>query len=335
LETGPTVLVVNAAARQGEESAERARRALHARGVELDDVQVVPEPERLPDALRAAVVRRPSRLLVGGGDGTISLAAGLVAGTEIALGVLPLGTGNDFARNLRLPRDLEAACDVVAAGETRSVAVGLANGRVFLNALSLGVSAGIARRLTPELKRRAGPLAYPVAAAGEALAPEPFRVTLELPGDRRELAALQVVVGNGRFHGGGTLVAPGATIDDDLLDVYVVEAAGASSAGVDRARNAWRLARLGVLLARGRHLDDAGVLHLRCRELVLDAEPAQEVNADGELLARTPVRCEISPRRLRVLAPPVGARKGVEEPVEPATGGAGGAARPVEPGADH
>jgi YegS/Rv2252/BmrU family lipid kinase len=324
--------VVNAAARQGEESAARARKALHARGVELDDVQIVPEPERLPEVLRAAVARRPARLLVGGGDGTISLTAGLLAGTEIALGVLPLGTGNDFARNLRLPRELEAACDVVAAGETRAVAVAVANGRVFLNALSLGVSAAIARRLTPELKRRVGPLAYPVAAAGEALAPEPFRVTLDLPGDRRALDALQVVVGNGRFHGGGTLVAPGATIDDDLLDVYVVEAAGASAAGVDRARNAFRLARLGLLLARGRHLEHAGVLHLRCRELVLDAEPAQEVNADGELLGRTPVRCEISPRRLRVLAPPVGARHGAEEPVEPPSSGPGGAAQPIEPG---
>jgi YegS/Rv2252/BmrU family lipid kinase len=300
---GPTFLVVNAAARTGEEDAERVRAALHARGVELDAVELVSEPERLTEVLRSVVARRPGRLLVGGGDGTVSAAAGLVAGTEIALGVLPLGTGNDFARNLRLPREIEGACDVVARGETREVAVGLVNGRVFLNALTLGVSAAIAKRLTPELKRRAGPLAYPVAAAGEALAPQPFRLTLDAATGRRVGDVLQVVVGNGRFHGGGTLVAPRATIEDEQLDVYTVEAEGPSDAGGDRVRNAWLLARVGLLLSRGRHLEHPRVFHLRATEVTLDADPPQDVNADGELVGTTPVTCRVAPGLLRVLLP--------------------------------
>jgi YegS/Rv2252/BmrU family lipid kinase len=301
------VLVVNGAAREGEEAAE-VRAALAAHGVRLDEVRLVSGPERLLDELRAALERRPARLLVGGGDGTLSAAANLVAGTGVALGVLPLGTGNDFARNLRLPRVLDAACAVIAAGATRRVTVGVANGRVFLNALSFGVSAAIAKRLTPELKRRAGPAAYPIAAAGEALAPEPFRLTLDAPEGRRTLDALQVVVGNGRFHGGGTLVAPAATIDDDRLDLYAVEAAGAEG-GADRWRNAWTLARVGMLLRRGRHLAHPGVVHLRCREVVLDAAPAQEVNADGEILGTTPVACRVAPGLLTVIAPDERARE--------------------------
>jgi YegS/Rv2252/BmrU family lipid kinase len=297
-----TVLVVNGAARAGQEAAE-VRAALSAHGVRLDDVRVVSSADRLLDELHAALATRPARLLVGGGDGSISAAANLVAGTGVALGVLPLGTGNDFARNLRLPRDLAAACAVIAAGETRRVSVGVANGRVFLNALSFGVSAAIAKRLTPELKRRAGPAAYPIAAAGEALAPEPFRLTIDAQGSRRTLDALQVVVGNGRFHGGGTLVAPRATIDDDRLDVYAVEAAAESAVMADRLRNAWTLARVGAMLRRGRHLEHPGVVHLRCAAVALDAAPAQDVNADGEILGTTPVACRVAPGLLTVLAP--------------------------------
>ena len=302
---GATVLVLNAAARQGEDSAEEVRERLRAHGVRLDGVHLADGPERLAEALAAALATGPARLLVGGGDGTLSSAANHLAGTGVVLGVLPLGTANDFARNLRIPADLDLACAVVAAGHEREVAVGLANGRVFLNALSFGLSSAISRRLTPELKRRAGKLAYPVAAAGEALTPAPFRLTLGTPGAApRSLDALQVVVGNGRYHGGGTLVAPGATLDDAALDLYAVEAAAPSDEGADRARNALVLARVGLLLLRGRHLEHERVLHLRCREVTLEAAPAQEVDLDGELAGETPLECRVAPGRLRVLAPP-------------------------------
>jgi diacylglycerol kinase (ATP) len=311
-----TVLVVNGRARAGADAASAARAALAAHGVAVHETRIVGQPADLEDALARILARRPSRLLVGGGDGTVSAVANLLAGTEVALGVLPLGTGNDFARNLRIPRALDAACAVIAAGAERTVTVGMANGRVFLNALSFGLSSRISRRLTPELKRRAGRLAYPLAAAGESIAPEPFRLVIHEPDTGRELDALQVVVGNGRFHGGGTLVAPQATIDDDRLDVYVIAAAAGETSAADRAKNAWVLARVGLLLQRGSHLEHPSVLHLRCREVVIEAAPAQEVNADGELVGTTPVACRAAPGLLRVLAPPVVRGAAPRSPVE-------------------
>jgi YegS/Rv2252/BmrU family lipid kinase len=301
---GGTWLVVNAAARVGGEAADRAEAELRRRGLGVDVRRVVEEPQALQAALAEAVAARPERLLVGGGDGTLSAAANAVADREVVLGVLPLGTGNDFARSLRIPRELEAACAVAAAGAVRRVTAGLANGRVFLNAVSIGVSTEVARRLSPELKRRTGPLAYPLAAGAAALACEPFRLRLEADGERREVDALQVVIGNGRYHGGGTLVAPGATLDDDRLDAWVMAAAAPGEGAVEQARNAWLLARIGLLLRRGRHLEHPGVAHRRCREIAIEATPAQEVNADGELLGETPLRCRIAPGLLRVLAPP-------------------------------
>ncbi len=93
--------------------------------------------------------------------GTLNNAVQHLLGHDVTLGVLPLGTGNDFARSLGIPPTLENACDIIAGGYTARVGVGLANGRPFLNAASLGLASAIARRRTPRFKRRMGRLAYP------------------------------------------------------------------------------------------------------------------------------------------------------------------------------
>jgi YegS/Rv2252/BmrU family lipid kinase len=300
-----TLLVVNSGSRSGGCAPADLVRALGAAGVSVGEVRASSDPEEISAAVREALSRGVRQVVVGGGDGTISLVAGLLAGRDVRLGVVPLGTGNDFARNVHIPLDVEAACRVVGAGRERAVPLGLANGRVFLNAISFGISSAVTRRLTPELKRHAGPLAYPVAAAAEAIAPSPFR--LEMDGDfgRLETNALQVVVGNGRYHGAGTVVAPDAVLGDALLDVYVVEAAaGPEDEGVAaRVGNAWRLARVGLLLSRGRHLEHERVRHSRCTSVRFSCDPPQEVNADGELTSQTPLSCEVRPGALRVLVP--------------------------------
>ena len=162
-------------------------------------------------------------MIVGGGDGSLSAAARVLAGTGAVLGVLPLGTANDFARTLRIPTDLAAASRVIARGRVRRIDLGWTGRHAFLNAASVGASSELTRRLDDRLKRRAGKLAYPVAGAAAAAQP-PFRVRIGVDGRTEELDALQVVVGNGRYHGGGRLVAPDARVDDHLLDVYVLVA---------------------------------------------------------------------------------------------------------------
>jgi YegS/Rv2252/BmrU family lipid kinase len=298
-----TVLVVNASARSGAAEVDRARAALLRRSVALAAVHDVRDPALLRATLRRELARGARRIVVGGGDGTVSCAANVLAGTPAVLAILPLGTANDFARSLGIPTDLGRAAGVVAAGRVRRVDLGRAGRRAFVNAASVGVSSALTRRLRSGLKRSAGTLAYPVAGIASA-GERPFRARLDVDGDSVELRALQIVVGNGRYHGGGRLVAPRARIDDRALDVYVVTAPSRRGAGArGRVRELAALARYAVRLAQGRHVEDPGVLHAQAARVALETVPPREIDADGEIAGETPVVFRVDPGALRVLVP--------------------------------
>ncbi|WP_323383424.1 lipid kinase [Myxococcus dinghuensis] len=300
-------MVVNTQSRSGREAYQRARAALEERGVELVESHAVSRSGRLRRVLEQLVAQGTRRILIGGGDGTLSGAVSHLLGREVTLGVVPLGTGNDFARSLGIPAEVEAACDVIAQGYAARVDVGLANGRPFLNAASLGLASAIARRLTKELKQRAGKLAYPMAAAAEVKDLKHFRVRLWADSQELELDALQLVVGNGRYHGAGNMVAPDATLDDRRLHVYAVAAPSASSGregtGLGQLQDVATLARVALAVRTGEHVEHPSVTSLRAARLYVEASPVQEVNADGELVGMTPMRFEVAPAALRVYAP--------------------------------
>jgi len=307
LEEGPAVLVVNTRSRSGKEAFEAAREALTSRGVPMIGAHAMTQMRRMKRVLDDAVAQGARRIILGGGDGTVSCAVGLLLGRDVTLGVLPLGTGNDFARSLGIPASVEAACDVIAQGYTARVDVGLANGRPFLNAASLGLATAIAKRLTKRLKRAMGRLAYPVAAATQLFEHQPFRVRMKADTEALELEVLQLVVGNGRYHGAGNMVAPDAALDDRRLHVYAITAPSADSGregtGLGQIEDMATLARVALSLRSGHHVEHPAVTYLRTSRLYLEADPLQEVNADGELIGQTPMRFEVVPSALRVYAP--------------------------------
>ena len=241
-----------------------------------------------------------SLLVTGGGDGTVSTVAGLLAdlpaGSRPVLGVLPLGTANDFARTLDLPAELSAAVAVLTTGQVVDVDLGRANGLPFLNVASLGLSVAATRALRPGLKRRLGPLAYPVSALVAYRRHQGFRATLDFPdGDHETLDLqnlLQLAIGNGRHYGGGNTVAPDAGIDDATFDVDAIRAG--------RLRDHLSVARL---LRDGTLIEHDHVQHLVTRSLVLTTGTPQAVNLDGEIATTSPVRFSLQPNALEVVVP--------------------------------
>lgn len=291
-------LLVNAHARAGARAFGVACGALEAAGVELAVRARESRHAPLADALERALEARVPLVVLGGGDGTLHALAPRVAEAGATLGIVPLGTGNDFARSLGLPLDVRQACHVVAGGRTAAVDLGLVNGRPFLNAVTVGITAELTRQLTAPSKRLLGRAAYPLAALRAARHLRRFEAALEVDGVTRRMPALQVVVGNARYQGGGRVIDPEASATDRRLHGYVV-----------CARHAGRLANLLDLVAVGRgtrsgeHLRHASVWPFDGERVRISTDRARSVGADGELVGQTPAELSVLPARLRVRVP--------------------------------
>ncbi|MBC7799126.1 MAG: lipid kinase, partial [Gemmatimonadaceae bacterium] len=206
--------------------------------------------------------------------------------------ILPLGTANDLARTLNVPTDPEQAAAVIVAGHTARLDLGCVNGHPFFNVASIGLSVDITRRLTRVMKRRWGRLAYPLAAAAVILSARRFTAVLRQAGQEVPIKSMQIAVGNGRFYGGGMVVAEDARIDDGMLDLYSLE---------PRAR--WRLLLMAREFRAGAHEHLDEVRTLRCRSVDVRTRRRRHVSADGEIVTTTPARFTLLPGAVTVFVP--------------------------------
>ncbi len=288
------LLVVNAKSRNGRRGIGEAAAVFRADGVELVEAGCDAGADIGPCILahREAV----DCIVVGGGDGTINAAARALVDTGLPLGVLPLGTANDFARSVGIPLDLAAAARVICAGHSQWIDAGDVNGHLFFNVASVGLAADLAKAITTERKRRFGRLSYAISAAKLMLEARPFHATiLEGKGEGREKAmvrTMQVAVGNGRFYGGGNVVASDARIDDGFLDLYSLEFA-----------DVWRMALMIPTFHRGAHGAIREVRTARADSFEVITRKPRPVNADGELVTQTPAVFTQRKLAVRVFAP--------------------------------
>ncbi len=236
--------------------------------------------------------RGESLVVVGGGDGTLSSIAGAFVGTQSVLGVLPLGTGNEFARDLTIPSDVSGACDVIVSGQVTAVDLGIVNGSYFINVATVGLTTLIAQELTSEAKKRFGKFVYLFAVVRALARSRAFQVTLKTEEDTQTFQTLQVVIGNGRFHAGPFPLAPDASITDGKLVVYAL-------AGTSR----WDLLRYALNLPGGHHVELPNVPAVTTSGGRLETLPLQRVTVDGEICQRTPLVFGVAPRALNVKTP--------------------------------
>ena len=267
---------------------------------ELDIAMTVAAGDALNLARRAAE-EGCERLFVAGGDGTLNEVLNGVAAVPSALGrvtfgVIPLGTGNDFAAALGLPEDAGRAVEVMLGGRTLRTDVGVVNGRHFVNVSAGGFIAEVSDAVNPQLKTIAGKFAYIIGGAQVLLEYEPvaarLRAVLEDGSEvARETGVQMFAVCNSRLVGGGRPIAPGALINDGALDVCVVEAVPTLE-----------FVRLLGSVADGGHIEDERVAFFRAREVELRFDRRIKVNTDGEVLEADECRYHVLPRAARFLA---------------------------------
>ncbi|GLF96267.1 diacylglycerol kinase [Streptomyces yaizuensis] len=293
--TSEITLFVNPAAGRGRgaHAAQPAARELRAAGFSVRTVIGEDAPDALSRA-RDALARGTGALIAVGGDGLVSLALQAVAGTPTPLGVVAVGTGNDFARSLGLPvRDPARAGRLAAAalkeGPAPAIDLGRAGERWFGTILASGFDSRVTDRGN-RMRLPGGRFRYDLAMLAElaALHPIPYRISLD-DGPVREVEATLVAVGNGPLYGGGMRMCAGARMDDGLLDVTVV-------ARCDRRT----LLRVFPRVYRGTHLDHPAVTTHQVRSITLEARRTTGY-ADGEPLGRLPLTARCVPEAVRVL----------------------------------
>jgi diacylglycerol kinase (ATP) len=252
------------------------------------------------DAERAAIVAVEDgceTLFVAGGDGTLNEVMNGLASAEfldrVAVGLIPFGTGNDFAAALGIPVDVEAALDILVDGRELRVDLGRVNGRVFVNTSGGGFVAEVSTAVTPQLKTIAGRLAYLIGGAQALIEFEPVGAAIVVqPGDVRLRHGLYAfAVCNSRLIGGGRLIAPEAVIDDGLLDVCLIE-----------SMSALDFVALARKVAEGDHVKDPRVHYLQAQAVRIELDREVKVNTDGEVFEGRLCEYEVLPRAARFLA---------------------------------
>ncbi len=253
----------------------------------------------------AALAAAGADLVVAvGGDGTVNEVVNGVLSTASdwrgRLGVVPEGTGNDFAAGLGIPLDADEAWQVAVDGEPSPLDVGRINDRYFVNVSVGGFGVSAAGQAPEEVKRLLGPWTYVVAGARQLTELEPHRARFLVAADVvHDGEILMFAVGNGKQTGGGNMVTPRAQLDDGLLDVLIVPAMT-------------RVEFLSLLpeLRTGDHLDDPRVVYFHASDLVVDSEAPLAVNADGEAIAGERFHYTVASRKLAVMRPAAAAESG-------------------------
>lgn len=274
----------------------RARRVLERHGIVIADELDIQAIDRLPELLRSAA-GEARMVIAAGGDGTVGSVAGRLAGADNILGVLPLGTGNDFARSLDIPLNPGRAAEQLAVGEASSVDLGRVTRdgeppAYFIHSASVGLNVDFAKLATrASLRARLGRLTYLAATAYAIREQASFTCTLEHEGVVEDLALRQLTVISAPVIGGSLgLSIRSPYRDDHGLDVLAIGNVAP-----------WTLFRAGVFLLLGVKRPVAGVLSMHVDNIGVGSRNPLTLALDGELDGTLPGRLETLPSALRVV----------------------------------
>jgi lipid kinase YegS len=258
---------------------------------------------------REAAERGAELVVAAGGDGTINeVVNGLNDAAEAGgndelprLGVIPMGTANDFAGGLRVPKDPEEALRVAVSGTGYPVDLAALNGRCFLNVSTGGFGAEATDEASDELKRMLGPIAYVITGMKKFVALTPSRARFTSGGRvLHDGDFLIFAVGNARRTGGGVRLTSEADLSDGLLDLCVVE-----------GMTHMEFVRIAPQLRSGTHVEHPKVIYQQVRSVTVDAEVELSVNVDGEPMTARRFEYRMLPRQITVMAagPPDGSEE--------------------------
>lgn len=245
-------------------------------------------------AARIAAERKFDVVIAAGGDGTLNEVVNGLAMQEHRpkFGVIPMGTTNDFARALHIPRDIQGAIDVITAGETIPVDVGRMNDRYFINIAGGGRLTELTYEVPSKLKTMLGQLAYYLKGIEMLPSIKPTDVRIEYDGRVFEGESLLFLIGLTNSVGGFEKLAPDSSVNDGLFTLIIL-----------KKTNLAEFIRIAGLALRGDHLNDPHVIYTKARRIQVQSSDPMLINLDGELGGEIPADFENLYRHIEVFAP--------------------------------
>jgi YegS/Rv2252/BmrU family lipid kinase len=282
---------INANSKTGKENANAAFAALEEAGLEIGPKHLTQSQEEAEKLLRECVQAKEEMVIVAGGDGALSMAANVLAGSETAMAIIPMGTGNTFARSIEMPLDLTDAAAAIATGKIIQVDVGRVNGRVFLNSVTLGISGEIVENLDGETKARLGLLSWPARIIPILWGHQALHLKISANDKSFNLRTHQLIISNGRYLAGPIEAAPDASLQDSRLRVFALgndwkSLLKSTFLWIIRRHNSWKET----------HYFSAHWLCVESRKKPVAAD------VDGEICESTPLELEVEEGVLQVLA---------------------------------
>ena len=279
-----------------EDSVKDAIKHVRKQGIDLR-VRIPWNKKEIPRVVKEAIKDGATRIIAGGGDGTINAVTNALVGKgkkppKAVMGVMPLGTANDFANGCGLPyKDLKQCLEIACTREPRMVDVGRAGSRFFINVTSGGFGSEVTATTPVEMKKALGGGAYTIMGFVKAFKMEPYRGKLLVPGEEPfEGAMLVMAVGNNRLAGGGFAVAPKAEMDDGLLDLAMI----LHEPGMKLTQLAEEIQNIG-------DPDNKYMYYRQLPEFTLEGERKAHFNLDGEPTKKRRLTFSVLPKHLGVV----------------------------------
>lgn len=256
------------------------------------EVHFTLRPKEAIEVVKQAEAKQFTHVIAVGGDGTVNEVVNGMVGRNMSLGVIPTGTGNDFARMLNIPADPFLSLKKISSTIIKPIDILELNGSYIAGAIGIGFDGAVAEDMNrASWKKRAGSLGYVLSMLKLSFSFPPFTLNLEI--DKQPLILHNcwlIAVGNSKFYGGGMKICPDAKYDDGLLDVCIVH-------NLTRIQ----LLRLFPSVFSGKHVRHPNVLSLQGRSVHILTDPVVPVHGDGEILGHTPGKIHIRPQALNII----------------------------------
>lgn len=265
-------------------------------GIETSTHETKCEGDALEAAAEAAD-RGFDIVIAAGGDGTLCEVINGLSPKPVRpkLGIIPIGTTNDFARALGIPKNWEWACDLIVEQFTRKIDVGKANQQYFINIAGGGSLTELSYEVPSKLKTMIGQLAYYMKGLEKLPRLRPIELSIRSPHLEGDIEAMLFLVANSNSVGGFERLAPDASLSDGLLDVIVL-----------RKCNLAEFLRVITAALRGEHINDPHVIYFQTNELTITTEDYVQLNLDGEFGGTLPVKFSLLPEHLEIIVDETG-----------------------------